>query len=83
MAAAIRTVQIMCRKTVERMIDLLENESQIEENVCVPCEIVSRCTKGESDKSPAELQQAYAGDFVLFIWQLGVSQKHQPEEGSA
>ncbi|MCB5476002.1 hypothetical protein LIQ13_15050 [Blautia luti] len=43
-AAAIRTVQIMCRKTVERMIDLLENESQIEENVCVPCEIVRRCT---------------------------------------
>lgn len=50
-AAAIRTVQIMCRKTVERMIDLLENESQIEknvrvscENVCVLCEIVRRCT---------------------------------------
>lgn len=69
-AAAIRTVQIMCRKTVERMIDLLENESQIEKNVCVPCEIVRRCTtdiKGESDKSPAELQQAYAGDFVLHM----------------
>ena len=50
-AAAIRTVQIMCRKTVERMIDLLENESQIEKNVrvsceneCVLCEIVRRCT---------------------------------------
>ena len=35
---------VMCRKTVERMIDLLENESQIEKNVCVPCEIVRRCT---------------------------------------
>lgn len=35
---------IMCRKTVERMIDLLENESQIEKNICVPCEIVRRCT---------------------------------------
>ena len=35
---------VMCRKTVERMIDLLENESRIEKNVCVPCEIVRRCT---------------------------------------
>ena len=35
---------VMCRKTVERMIDLLENEAQIEKNVCVPCEIVRRCT---------------------------------------
>ena len=35
---------VMCRKTVERMIDLLENESQIEKNICVPCEIVRRCT---------------------------------------
>ena len=35
---------IMCRKTVERMIDLLEREIQIEKNVCVPCEIVRRCT---------------------------------------
>ena len=35
---------VMCRKTVERMIDLLENESQIEKNVCVLCEIVRRCT---------------------------------------
>ncbi|WP_256442547.1 hypothetical protein [Blautia sp. MCC269] len=34
LSEAIRTVQIMCRKTVERMIDLLENESQIEKNVC-------------------------------------------------
>ena len=34
----------MCRKTVERMINLLENETQIETNVCVPCEIVRRCT---------------------------------------
>ena len=33
LSEAIRTVQIMCRKTVERMIDLLENESQIEKNV--------------------------------------------------
>ena len=36
---------VMCRKTVERMIELLENEAQIEKNVCVPCEIVRRCTK--------------------------------------
>nr|WP_253293233.1 LacI family DNA-binding transcriptional regulator [Blautia sp. MSJ-36] len=35
---------VMCRKTVERMIELLENEAQIEKNVCVPCEIVRRCT---------------------------------------
>ena len=35
---------IMCKKTVERMIDLLENDIQIEKNVCVPCEIVRRCT---------------------------------------
>ena len=35
---------IMCRKTIERMINLLENETQIEKNVCVPCEIVRRCT---------------------------------------
>ena len=35
---------VMCRKTVERMIDLLENEAQIEKNVCVPCEIIRRCT---------------------------------------
>ena len=35
---------IMCRKTVERMISLLENETQIEKNVCVLCEIVRRCT---------------------------------------
>jgi LacI family transcriptional regulator len=34
----------MCKKTVERMIDLLEREIQIEKNVCVPCEIVRRCT---------------------------------------
>lgn len=51
LSEAIRIVQIMCRKTVERMIDLLENESQIEKNVrvsceneCVLCEIVRRCT---------------------------------------
>ena len=35
---------VMCKKTVERMIDLLEREIQIEKNVCVPCEIVRRCT---------------------------------------
>lgn len=35
---------VMCRKTVERMLDLLENEARIEKNVCVPCEIVRRCT---------------------------------------
>ena len=35
---------VMCRQTVERMIELLENEAQIEKNVCVPCEIVRRCT---------------------------------------
>ena len=35
---------VMCRKTVERMIELLENEAQVEKNVCVPCEIVRRCT---------------------------------------
>ena len=35
---------MMCKKTVERMISLLENEKQIEKNVCVPCEIVRRCT---------------------------------------
>ena len=35
---------IMCKKTVERMIDLLENDISIEKNVCVPCEIVRRCT---------------------------------------
>ncbi len=37
-------IGIMCKKTVERMIDLLENDIQIEKNVCVPCEIVRRCT---------------------------------------
>lgn len=35
---------VMCKKTVERMINLLEREIQIEKNVCVPCEIVRRCT---------------------------------------
>ena len=35
---------VMCKKTVERMIDLLEREIRIEKNVCVPCEIVRRCT---------------------------------------
>ena len=35
---------VMCKNTVERMIELLENERQIEKNVCVPCEIVRRCT---------------------------------------
>ncbi len=37
-------IGIMCKKTVERMIDLLENDISIEKNVCVPCEIVRRCT---------------------------------------
>lgn len=35
---------VMCKKTVERMINLLENQAQIEKNVCVPCELVRRCT---------------------------------------
>lgn len=35
---------VMCKNTVERMIELLENEHPIEKNVCVPCEIVRRCT---------------------------------------
>lgn len=35
---------VMCKKTVERMIELLEKGTEIEKNVCVPCEIVRRCT---------------------------------------
>lgn len=35
---------VMCKNTVDRMVELLENEHQIEKNVCVPCEIVRRCT---------------------------------------
>lgn len=34
----------MCKNTVERMVKLLEKEEQIEKNVCVPCEIIRRCT---------------------------------------
>ena len=37
-------LEIMCKKTVERMISLLENDMQIEKNICVPCEIIRRCT---------------------------------------
>ena len=37
-------LKVMCTKTVERMLTLLENETQIEKNICVPCEIVRRCT---------------------------------------
>ena len=37
-------LKVMCTKTVERMITLLEDETQIEKNICVPCEIVRRCT---------------------------------------
>lgn len=35
---------VMCKNTVERMVELLENDRQIEKNVCVSCEIVRRCT---------------------------------------
>lgn len=35
---------VMCKNTVERMVKLLEKEEQIEKNVCVPCEIIRRCT---------------------------------------
>ncbi len=35
---------VMCNKTVGRMIQLLEKGAEIEKNVCVPCEIVRRCT---------------------------------------
>ena len=35
---------VMCKNTVDRMVELLEHEHQIEKNVCVPCEIVRRCT---------------------------------------
>ena len=37
-------IGVMCKNTVERMVELLENETQIEKNVCVSCEIVRRCT---------------------------------------
>lgn len=37
-------LETMCKKTVERMIGLLEKGMQIEKNVCVPCKIVRRCT---------------------------------------
>ena len=37
-------LDVMCKNTVERMVELLENETQIEKNVCVSCEIVRRCT---------------------------------------
>ena len=37
-------LKVMCTKTVERMVTLLENETHIEKNICVPCEIVRRCT---------------------------------------
>ena len=37
-------LEILCKKTVERMIGLLENGMQIEKNICVPCEIIRRCT---------------------------------------
>ena len=35
---------VMCKKTVGRMIELLEKGAKIEKNVCVPCQIVRRCT---------------------------------------
>ena len=37
-------IGVMCKNTVERMVELLENETQIEKNVCVSCEIMRRCT---------------------------------------
>ena len=37
-------LDVMCKNTVERMVELLENETQIEKNVCVSCEIMRRCT---------------------------------------
>ncbi|WP_288616807.1 LacI family DNA-binding transcriptional regulator [uncultured Eubacterium sp.] len=37
-------LDVLCRTTVEHMIDLLENQKQIEQNKVVPCEIVKRCT---------------------------------------
>ena len=37
-------IGVMCKNTVERMVMLLEEEEPVEKNVCVPCEIVRRCT---------------------------------------
>lgn len=37
-------LDVLCRTTVEHMIDLLEKQKKIEQNKIVPCEIVKRCT---------------------------------------